>query len=102
IGGGVAGALIADRLARARRSVILLETGSRVDRDIAARTYATATKRTLSAPYRDAHFDFAWFPDGPRDFGEGTQFKSTYLRRLGGSTWHWQGNTPRFLPSDFM
>ena len=28
-------------------------------------------------------------------------FKSTYERRVGGTTWHWLGNCPRLLPSDF-
>jgi len=101
VGGGVAGALLADRLGRAGRSVIVLEAGSSVDRDVAARTYAVATDRTLKAPYVDEHFKFAWFPDRADDYGKGTTFKSTYMRRLGGSTWHWQGHTPRMLPADF-
>jgi glucose dehydrogenase len=29
------------------------------------------------------------------------EFKSTYLRTGGGTTWHWLGNTPRHLPNDF-
>jgi choline dehydrogenase-like flavoprotein len=28
-------------------------------------------------------------------------FKSTYLRVVGGTTWHWLGTTIRLLPSDF-
>jgi len=102
VGGGVTGALLADRLSRAGHSVIVLEAGSPVDREVAARTYATSSTRTLSSPYIDEHFSFAPFPDKADDYGPGTKFKSTYLRRLGGSTWHWQGHTPRFLPGDFM
>ena len=96
VGGGVAGALLADRLGRAGKSVILLEAGSRVVRDEAARKYAAASARTLKAPYEDEHFAFA-----PFDLPAGTNFKSTYMRRLGGTTWHWQGHTPRMLPADF-
>jgi choline dehydrogenase-like flavoprotein len=29
-------------------------------------------------------------------------FKSGFLRIVGGSTWGWRGNTPRFIPSDFQ
>ncbi len=28
-------------------------------------------------------------------------FKAGYNRMVGGSTWSWRGNTPRYLPSDF-
>ncbi|MFJ9153452.1 hypothetical protein ACIRP7_36640 [Streptomyces sp. NPDC102270] len=28
-------------------------------------------------------------------------YKSGFQRMVGGSTWAWRGNTPRFLPSDF-
>jgi glucose dehydrogenase len=101
IGGGIAGALLADRLVRKGKSVVLLEAGSRVNRDVAARSLAVSKDRSLKSPYADENFDFAPFPDKASDYGEGTSFKSTYMRRLGGSTWHWQGHTPRLLPSDF-
>jgi choline dehydrogenase-like flavoprotein len=29
------------------------------------------------------------------------KFSSDYERRVGGTTWHWLGNCPRLLPSDF-
>jgi len=101
IGGGVAGALVADRLARGDKKVVVLEAGSRVDRAVAARTYATSITRTLGSPYIDAYRDFAPFPETPRDYHGASKFQSTYLRRLGGTTWHWQGHTPRLTPSDF-
>lgn len=28
-------------------------------------------------------------------------FKASYNRMVGGSTWSWRGNSPRFIPSDF-
>src|SRR5262249_18623288 len=28
-------------------------------------------------------------------------FKASYNRMVGGSTWTWRGNTPRFIPNDF-
>lgn len=103
IGGGVAGGLVADRLIRENKKVIVLEAGSRVAREVAARSYATSTTRSLASPYLDDYFDFAPFPAAPDrpEVELGPSFKSTYLRRLGGSTWHWQGHTPRMLPADF-
>ncbi|MBN1237822.1 MAG: GMC family oxidoreductase, partial [Gammaproteobacteria bacterium] len=40
---------------------------------------------------RDGHY----VQDGPATFG------STYERRVGGTTWHWQGTAMRWVPSDF-
>jgi glucose dehydrogenase len=31
----------------------------------------------------------------------GDTFRASYTRLVGGSTWTWRGNTPRFLPTDF-
>jgi glucose dehydrogenase len=36
------------------------------------------------------------------DYGETTDtFRAGYNRLVGGSTWSWRGNCPRFLPTDF-
>lgn len=37
-----------------------------------------------------------YVPSGPEPF------KAQYNRLVGGSTWSWRGNIPRFLPSDFQ
>lgn len=119
VGGGVAGALIAALLPALR--VVMLEAGSNIEdprrhgssaevdpgRLGAVKQWAGARLKTLKTPYRDSLGEiYAPFPDGSGDYlyGSGAPpkaFKSTYLRRTGGSTWHWQGSTPRLLPSDF-
>jgi len=108
VGAGVAGALIAHKLATAGRRVLLLEAGPD-DRDRTARVqqYATAFAKIPASPYIDAEIE-AKVPI-PKVIGDtyyqqpgSTRFKSTYQRRVGGSTWHWLGNTPRFLPNDFI
>ena len=33
--------------------------------------------------------------------GSPDQFKATHQRLPGGATWHWRGNVPRLIPSDF-
>jgi choline dehydrogenase-like flavoprotein len=105
VGAGIAGALVAWRLARAGLRVLVLEAGSWVDRAEAVRHYHESPLKTPDAPYPP----LAWAPrptvldlrnghyvqDGPATFG------STYERRVGGSTWHWLGAVLRFLPDDF-
>jgi glucose dehydrogenase len=42
-------------------------------------------------------------PDNYYDYADDSldAFKASYNRLVGGSTWAWRGNTPRYLPSDF-
>ncbi|MDP4215688.1 MAG: GMC family oxidoreductase [Bacteroidota bacterium] len=111
IGAGVAGALIADKLAK-KWKVLLLEAGEKGrERVELVGSYLTATAQTLGSPYKPVPApakNMAPSPDGTNDYYDqppGTEnpmvFKSTYERRVGGSTWHWLGNCPRLLPSDF-
>jgi choline dehydrogenase-like flavoprotein len=117
IGSGVAGALIAWRLAKAERRVLILEAGERgVSRAEMVERYAAATNKSLGSPYIAS--EPAKIP-GPEQYGgkqtppppsirddyydqrDSDKFLSTYERRVGGSTWHWLGHTPRLLPNDF-
>jgi choline dehydrogenase-like flavoprotein len=108
VGSGVAGALIAAKLAKAGRKVTILEAGPPIDRAAAVKVFRAATAKVPESPYPNT----AWAPhptvleigvpgtgyfiqDGPDPFG------STYERIVGGTTWHWLGTTPRLLPSDF-
>lgn len=105
IGAGVAGALVAWRLAMDGHGVVLVDAGAHVTRTDAVGRWAAAASKTLGVPYRDTPDDpYSSFPDGAADYhylsAPGT-FKSTYVRRVGGSTWHWQGSTPRLVPNDF-
>ena len=45
---------------------------------------------------RKAYYDYTTGPSGSKD-----PFKAGYNRMVGGSTWSWRGNTPRYLPTDF-
>jgi len=102
IGGGVAGAVMAASLAEAGYSVLVLEAGAPVRREAALEAWASVAPKTLVSPYRDRENDtYAASTDGTSDYLGNQAFKSTYLRVAGGSTWHFQGSTPRLLPSDF-
>lgn len=104
IGSGVAGALVAWRLASAGIRVAIIEAGgAEVRRDAAVSRYGQSVGKSLGAPYVDA-------ATGPENPGPAEQYYdqagpenylSTYERLAGGSTWHWLGHTPRLLPSDF-
>ncbi|PMX03165.1 GMC family oxidoreductase [Pseudomonas sp. FW215-R2] len=105
VGAGVAGALLAWQLSLQGHKVLLVEAGPSVLREDALEQWAAAPVKTLSSPYRQSQADkFAFSPDGSGDYkyvATPKSFKSTYLRRVGGSTWHWQGSTPRLIPNDF-
>lgn len=50
-------------------------------------------KDELAAANAKAYYDYSAQSKDP--------FKAGYNRMVGGSTWSWRGNTPRYLPSDF-
>ena len=122
IGSGVAGALVAWKLAQAKCQVLLLDAGEKhlepADRAqfVKAFTEANNKGKTPSQPYVNPNNSkFAFSPDttdfklktdppppSPYYLQEGPKpFKSQYQRLVGGSTWAWRGNSPRYIPSDF-
>ncbi|MGH9837598.1 MAG: GMC family oxidoreductase [Blastocatellia bacterium] len=120
IGAGVAGALIAWKLADKGASVALLDAGEKrmedADRKAFVKAFAEAAQKnkTPSQPFvTERSQRFAFSPDPP-DFkitkpGDGAYyrqsgpdvFKSQYQRIVGGSTLSWRGNCPRNIPNDF-
>ncbi|MEP6934687.1 MAG: GMC family oxidoreductase [Nitrospirota bacterium] len=108
IGAGVAGAMVGYRLAQAGAGVLILEAGSRnPSRAQMVGAYGTAPIKSLHSPFENAETDnMAPSPDSSPTYYDQppdphTQYKSTYERRTGGSTWHWLGHTPRMLRTDF-
>ncbi len=104
VGAGIAGALAATELARRGVKVVVLESGSRVDRAEAVRLFRQSSARVPEAPYPSLAYaprptvvdpNGYYVQEGPELFG------STYERRVGGTTWHWLGTALRLIPSDF-
>ncbi|MBL0726110.1 GMC family oxidoreductase [Piscinibacter sp. HJYY11] len=105
VGAGVVGGILASKL-NERARILILEAGeegpSRLD---LVKAYVSAPKKSMGSPYRGRDGDhFAPSPDDATDYyvqpGQ-DKFKATYQRRYGGATWHWRGNVPRLIPSDF-
>lgn len=113
IGAGVAGAMFAWKLKslKPKATILLLDAGDNLF-DAAARArfvdvFATAGVKDAISPYQrletsktvpspdlgtpDKHYVQA----GP------DRYKSNYVRMVGGSTWSWRGNCPRWVPADF-
>ncbi len=112
VGAGVAGALIAKRLTRAKLSVLVLEAGPGTARSLdgyekhLAHFYAASAKGPES-PWPPAagapQPDTADIPTGSGYFVQNgpDKYGSSYSRRQGGSTLHWLGVSLRMLPEDF-
>jgi len=104
VGAGFAGALLADRLAARGIRTAVLEAGPRVNRGAAFRTFLDTPIKTPESPYE--RLPEAEFPD-TLDSGHWYRqagpdvFKSTYLKAVGGTSWHWLGTCVRYVPSDF-
>src|SRR5713101_4134277 len=120
IGSGVAGALVAHRLARAKVRVLILEAGGVPSewngRQMLIDNFAVSSAKGPDAPYaEEVNTPYYTSPqpvtapqpmdEGPTkyyiDGNQATPFKSFYERLVGGSLWHWQGIVLRMLPNDF-
>lgn len=95
VGSGVAGALLAWRLASRGLQVVLVEAGPVVDRAEAVARFRA--EMTLQAPYPPTPLTArpTYTQVGP------VPFTGVYEQRVGGTTWHWLGTAFRPLPGDF-
>lgn len=115
VGAGVAGGLIANVLASNGVKVLILEAGEQLeDRSALVNRWAAAAYKGLGTPYAASHPEMVPGPEQVQANGDPRKtrddyydqagpenYPSTYERRVGGSTLHWLGHTPRLLPNDF-
>ncbi|WP_324754310.1 GMC family oxidoreductase [Roseovarius sp. Pro17] len=104
IGTGIAGAMAGAKLAQKGLKVAFLESGKRIERYDAVETFwnakikvpESAYPNDPTAPHPLTHKIGEYYQQmGPEDF------KSTYIKVVGGTTWHWLGTTLRNVPADF-
>jgi len=120
VGAGVAGALCACQIktAKPQARILLLDAGANAidpgQRKAFVDSYQVAPIQNVPSPYADLpnnELGYAPSSDGTGDpFAMNRYYvetgpdlyKSGYQRMLGGSTWAWRGNCPRYLPPDFQ
>jgi choline dehydrogenase-like flavoprotein len=103
VGAGIAGSLVGSKLAASGAKVVMLESGPWVDRSAGVEWYRKALAKTPESPYPDLPYAPRPKVIDPKGYlvQDGPDlFKSTYERRVGGTTWHWLGTTLRELPND--
>jgi choline dehydrogenase-like flavoprotein len=114
VGSGIAGAMLAYRLAQEHHRVVILEAGGVVPDSLGrwsmVHSYVTSPSKAADSPYCGNNILAPQQSPVPQtdpakdyyDMSPGSDpFKSYYERLVGGSTWHWQGIYIRMLPSDF-
>ncbi|HJU21984.1 MAG TPA: GMC family oxidoreductase [Casimicrobiaceae bacterium] len=104
VGAGISGALVAARLAASGVKVLILEAGPRVQREHAVAQFFGAAVKVPECAYPNASYAPHPRSDDPDFYLVQTgrdRFKSTYLRQVGGTTWHWLGTCLRLVPDDF-
>lgn len=104
VGSGVSGALVAAQLAARGARVLVLEAGPRVERGAAVQRFGQALVKVPESAYELSSFSPHPQSDRPGDFylqAGPDPFGSTYLKAVGGTTWHWLGTAVRLVPDDF-
>lgn len=119
VGSGISGAIIAHELAKAHKSVLILEAGPGEDLSLA--TYESYLRRFYGTASKDNQAPFPLNPNAPMPRGpearkvwpgrpetggylvQNGPFSSdtTYTRVVGGTTMHWEAKVLRMLPEDF-
>ncbi len=106
VGAGIAGALTAVGLARKGIDTLIVEAGPRLERAVLQERYAQSPERDLpSGPYPNTAYAPRPKETYPHSYlvqAGPDPFATSYERLVGGTTWHWEATTLRFLPDDFL
>ena len=104
IGSGVAGAMTAYKLAQKNLKVIVLEAGPRIERGEMLRSFADTWKLDYSGGFPNTTHaprpDWGDTQNRTITFTGADTTHTEYLRVVGGTTWQWNANCLRFMPSE--
>lgn len=105
VGAGIAGSLVAKGLAERGIDTLLLDAGPVVTRAQALDRYYNAPDRGLpDAAYPNTDYAPRPLINDPDHYlvqAGPDPFAASYHRMVGGTTWHWEGVSLRFVPDDF-
>ena len=103
IGAGAVGSFMAWQLASQGAKVLMIEAGPRIDRATAVAHFYDSAVKGPNSPYpsepsapHPMHAHDYMVQAGPQVFG------GSFMRAVGGTTWHWTGFATRFRPDDFQ
>ncbi len=110
IGSGIAGSLLAYKLSDKHFKIIILEAGAQRNDERTAMSieFASAVNKSPGSPFKNS-MNYLQTPDNTDkslneyydQLNSPDEYKSTYEKLAGGTTWHWLGNVPRLVPNDF-
>ncbi|MCF6437652.1 GMC family oxidoreductase [Pseudoalteromonas sp. MMG022] len=103
VGSGVAGSICANELVKKGLKVAVLDAGHTLQRADLVLNQLRSGRDDSMSPYpllpHAPHPDPVLLKDYPSS--QKRQYDTSYIRTVGGTTWHWGGASWRFLPSDF-
>jgi len=108
VGSGIAGALLASKLSHKKMRVLILEAGPKhSDRSKMLNKFWSSTEKNPSSAYEDYQYaprpvESSLVQDQYFDQKGPHHFIPSYEKLVGGTTWHWLGQTPRLYPQDFQ
>jgi choline dehydrogenase-like flavoprotein len=102
VGAGAVGSMLSWQMAQKGVKVLLIDAGPRIERASAVQNFYDSADKGANSPYPSQ--PYAPHPMHARDHvvqAGPDVFGGSYLRGVGGTTWHWTGFAARFRPSDF-
>lgn len=103
IGSGVAGSMCAKELSESGLEVLVLEAGGNIKRSDLVLKQLQSTRDDSMSPYpllpHALHPDPIDAPDYPASAKR--KYETSFIRTVGGTTWHWGGAAWRYMPDDF-
>lgn len=101
VGSGALGSNAATTLARAGKSVIILEAGEKIPRWKIVENFRNSSKKgNYNSPYPNEPWAHHSYDEQYIENVGSFDFRPGMLKLVGGTTWHWASACWRYLPND--